>query len=159
MPDVLCYSSDDPNRVNWGIVNNKKAHWALACHDQVFSFVWNIEQGDNGVFLHGAKCLTDHERIESLSRRNWIGVTGLSAEDIRAVGINYQYTNSDVLGNFMCSYVGCRHVLWNRRAEFVNGLLSLILNNPLNRNPLKYFDDQTVFTNHAFLTNGRKCFI
>ena len=158
IPDVLCYSSDDSNRVNWGIVNNRKAHWALVCRDQALSFVWNIEQGDNGVLVKGAKCLTDYERIDLLSRRNWIGVTGLSVEDIRTVGISSQYTKPDLLGNFLCSYGGCHHVLWKRRADFVHGLLYLVLDNPLNRNPLKYFDAKTVFTDHGHLTNIKEMF-
>ena len=158
VPDVLCYSSDDPNRVNWGIVNNRNAHWALACCDQALSFVWNTEQGGNGVFVKGAKCMTDYEKIDLLTRRNWIGVTGLSVDDIRAVGISSLYASSDLLGDFLCSYSGCHHVLWNRRADFVNGLLYLILDNPLNRNPLKYFNNQTVLLDHTHLINAKELF-
>ena len=158
--DVICYSSHDPNQVNWGIVNNRNAHWALACDDQALSFVWDIEHGDNGVFIRGAKCLTDYESIDLLSRRNWIGVTGLSVEDIQEVGIKTPYTNAEYKGDFLCSYGGCHHLLWKRRADFVNALLYLVLDNPRNRNPLKYFDEKTVrSTIHVHLTCFRKYFI
>ena len=159
VPDVLCYSSNDPNRVNWGIVNNRKVHWALVCADQALSFVWNIEQRDAVTFIRGAKCITDYERINLVSRRHWVGVTGLSVEDIQAAGINTRCSNAECKGNFLCSYGGCHHVLWNRRADFVTGLLYLILDNPCNRNPLKYFDNETVLTGREHLTLFRKYFI
>src|SRR5438552_11185573 len=87
VPDVLCYSADNPTRVNWGICNNKKKHWALACNKKIISFVWDVSNGENELFVTGARCLIMSESIKNIDDTNWIGATGLCLEDIEAAGM------------------------------------------------------------------------
>ena len=85
--DVLSFSHDDPNQIEWGICNNKKSHWALFCDNQTISFVWDAKEAENKTVVSGAKCITDYERLRDLEKINWLGVTRLSVDDIKKAGI------------------------------------------------------------------------
>ena len=142
-PDVLCHSSTDFKQVIWGVFNNHNNHWAFACRNHTISFVWDTNTEIGITLVTGAKCVIDPEIIADLTKRNWIGVTGLGIDDIEKAGIPSDCHLINV-GNFLCEYIGCHHLLWNRRATFVDAFLYLILDNPQDRNALTLFSDKTV---------------
>lgn len=85
-PDVLCFPSTDSKKVNWGVFNNKKNHWALFVDTQAVSFVWDVEQVGDETLVTGASCITDYDRLKNLEN-NWIGATRLSIRDIQGAGM------------------------------------------------------------------------
>jgi len=44
-----------------------------------------------------------------------------------------------MVGNFLCKYFGCHHVLWTHRKEFLDYLMFIILEDPVERKPFQYF--------------------
>src|SRR5277367_4305292 len=91
--DVVCFSRDGPDQIEWGIYNNKKRHWALFCDNRTISFVWDVKKAESMTLVSGAICITDYERLRYLEKTNWLGVTSLSVADIKKAGMPPPWSN------------------------------------------------------------------
>jgi hypothetical protein len=81
-----------------------------------------------------------------LGRPKAVGITSLSVANIQKVGNFWRKLQGlRVLGNWLCEYTGCHHVLWNYRSEFIQAFLYLILDNPSIQCGLRLLKLETVY--------------